>query len=216
MDLVGGFDLRVRFQKENFAGHDFVSADSISFIERDDIDESILDEAINLDDVLVIKSYDELNNIFLEMDSGEETEDEPEEKPAKETRQRKTAKPEPPEEDEGTGDDVPLNVGEEEDSGSECPHDLTFAVDFNSKKVCRKCEVKDECEEAFDALPEDGDGPEEHGEQEPEPAPARNKKTAKPKGDCPHGFAFAVDCDKHKQCDVCKVWDSCMEAQEKL
>jgi len=216
MDLVGGYDLRVRFQKEQFAGNDYSNADSISFVERDDIDESILDEVINLDDVLVIKSYDELNNIFLEVDSGEEAEEEPEEKPAKQTRQRKTAKPEPePEEDEGTGDDVPLNVGEEEeDNEPECPHDLTFAVDFNSKKICRKCEIKDDCEEAFDALPEDGD--EKEKDPEPEPTQTRNKKTTKPKGDCPHGFVFAVDCDKHKQCDVCKVWDSCMEAQEKL
>ena len=98
MDLEGGFDVKVRFAKESFAGHDFISADSISFVERDDIDEDILEEVVDLDNVLVVKPYKELQGIFLEIDSDEDNEpkDEQEEKPA--SRRKKSAEPEDKEE----------------------------------------------------------------------------------------------------------------------
>ena len=116
MDLEGGTDLRVRFEKESFAGSDFVCADNITFVEREDLDESILDEVADLDNVLVIKEYDELRAIFLEIDddttagnSDPNDDDEPE--PPKKKRGKKTAKPEPepdpePKENELTADDL--------------------------------------------------------------------------------------------------------------
>lgn len=68
-DLEGGFDVKVRFEKESFEGNTFLCADMITFIERKkDLDESILDEVVDLDNVLVVKGYDELRNIFLEIE----------------------------------------------------------------------------------------------------------------------------------------------------
>ena len=94
MDLEGGYDIRVRWEKESFEKNDFLVAGNISFVERDDIDESILDEVVNLDECLVIKSYKELQNIFLEIDDEEgEGDDEPE-KPEPSSRRKKSAEPE--------------------------------------------------------------------------------------------------------------------------
>lgn len=215
MDLEGGYDLRVRFQKENFAGNDFLTADSISFIEREDIDESILDEVVNLDECLVIKEYDELNNIFLEIGEDNDEHQEPEKKEEKKermakdqpTRQRKSARPEPPPEelpeDEGTGDDVPLELN--------CPNNWKFGEDFDSQRRCTRCAIRIECGEAFDEA-----DPSFEPEKKEKKSERRSRTNKESLGDCPHGHEFAVDCDTNKDCDVCNVWDSCMDAQEKL
>lgn len=167
MDLEGGFDLIVRFQQETFDNNKFLKADMIQFVERDDIDESILDEVIDLDNVLVVKSYDELYNIFHEIDGAPVTtndDEEIEEKPAQ--RKRRTAKSEP--EDTGSDDDLyPDDLEEPEPkqkkrsvkprpaakgkSKDRCPHGFTFGSeeDVNEHDECDDCSIVDECYDAY-------------------------------------------------------------------
>ena len=181
MDLEGGFDIRVRWEKESFAGHDFLAAGNISFIERDDLPEEILDEVINLDEVLVVKSYKELQNIFLEIDEEEDDkddkdDDQPEEKPAR--RKKSADAEEEPEEKPARGRRQKSEPEPEEDE--EKPARRTRA----SKR--------------------------EEPEEEPEPErPARRGRKVEPEDECPHGFVFGDDFDTKGKCTKCKVFDSC-------
>lgn len=233
MDLEGGFDIRVRWEKESFEKNDFLVAGNISFIERDDIDEDILDQVVNLDECLVIKSYKELQNIFLEIDDEEsengEQESEEKPQPPASSRRRKSAEPEPEPEKEpekpsrrSRAEKEPEPEKEPEKSSrrrrsepepepepakDKCPNGFTFGDDWDTKRKCEKCEVFEECGKAYDATQ----------------TPADDKKgkaqAASGKGgdnECPSGYVFGTDCDTKKECNDCPKWDACMDRQEEL
>jgi len=212
MDLEGGFDIRVRWEKESFDGNDFLKAGSFTFIERDeDLDEEILDQVVNLDECLVVKPYKELQNIFLEIDEedAEGGDDQVEEKPEpRAPRSRKTAGAEPePEKTTRRGrgekkdpDPEPEKPArrrrqepEPEPQGPECPHGFIFGDDFDTKRKCENCDLFDECGDKFKA-----DG------------------KSSGKSDCPHGHVFGTDCDNKPECKDCQKWDDCMDRQEEL
>ncbi len=73
-DLEEGKTLRVRFDATTIENSKpFATADRIDFIERQEQwDESILKKVPNLDEVLVIMSYDELKAKFFEMENEED------------------------------------------------------------------------------------------------------------------------------------------------
>jgi len=245
MDLEGGFDIRVRWEKETFDGHDFLKAGNISFIERDDLDEGILDEVINLDEVLLVKSYKELQNIFLEIDEeGDDKEDdkpeekparrrksadaddEPEEKPARGRRQR--SEPEPEEEEEKPARRSRAAKQEEPEPEPERP-----------ARRGRKVEPEDECPHGF-VFGEDFDTKgkctkckvfdscEAEFDSQSKPAEKRSEKESKSaagrKGkakvddedECPSGHKFGIDCDNKPECSDCPKWDACMDRQEEM
>lgn len=221
MDLEGGFDIRVRWEKESFDGNDFLKAGSFTFIERDeDLDEEILDQVVNLDECLVVKPYKELQNIFLEIDDEEpeggadQDEDKPEPPPP---RSRKKAEPDPePEKPARRRRQEP----EPEPQGPECPHGFIFGdFDFDTKRKCKSCKVYDECCAKFenDHPPKDEkkSGKTDKGEN-------KEKSTGKASGkssgesECPSGHIFGTDCDNKPECNDCPKWDDCMDRQEEL
>jgi len=53
-------------------------------------------------------------------------------------------------------------------------------------------------------------------EDEPPVKKGRSAEKAAEKDRCPHGHKFAHDCEKFDECDTCKIWDECIEAQEAL
>jgi len=60
-DLEAGLTLKVRFTKESFAGHEYAKIGRIDFTEREDqYTEKILKKIPNLDEVLIVLSYKEL------------------------------------------------------------------------------------------------------------------------------------------------------------
>lgn len=64
-----GLTLRIRFSEESFAKNKFAKAARIDFEQRDKpISEELQKQAPNLDEVLSILSYEELENKFLEID----------------------------------------------------------------------------------------------------------------------------------------------------
>ena len=83
-DLEDGYTIKVRFEKEN-VGFSFLNADRIDFKKREDIDEDVLENAIDLDSLLGDgPSYDELKKAFEGNDEEKDEEDEDEdEKPKK-------------------------------------------------------------------------------------------------------------------------------------
>ena len=77
-DLENGLTLKVRFTKESFAGHEYAKIGRIDFIEREDqYTEKILKTIPNLDEVLIVLSYKELEMKLTGIDDNDL--DEPEE-----------------------------------------------------------------------------------------------------------------------------------------
>ena len=70
-DLEGGYSLRIRFASETFGekGKPFARAERIDFRERKDLSENILKEVVNLDKILVVKSYKALQTEFFGTDN---------------------------------------------------------------------------------------------------------------------------------------------------
>ena len=237
MDLENGYDIRVRWSKETFNGNDFLVADNITFIERDDIDEDILDKVADLDSVLVTKSYGELNNIFLELDEeegGKEEsggkEDPPAEKPKRRGRatpkeekepepekpkrgRRKSAEPEPEPEKPKRG--RRSSPKEDEKPENPCPEGFVYAEDWDTKRACDGCKKFDACGDEYDKKFDSSKEKKESEKKEAKP-PAKKTENKSDDNKCPHGYDFGTDCDQKKECADCVVWDSCMDKLEEL
>ena len=233
-DLEEGLSLRIRFEKKTFAGHEFAEASRIDFKERDEAyEESMLDDLPNLDDILTVKSYDELSAMFFEVDMEESQQeqtaddepadlDEPEEK---HKRKKKTAKKEPePEPDEEEGYESPedwedlkqLNFNgmklliDEEDLDID-------AEDYEDDLTSLRKEIAEELDIAIPKPKKARKQAEKQvvaqkGEEEPKRKKKAVKKEATNK--CPHGYAFGEDTDDHDECDGCDLWDDCIDAMD--
>ncbi len=86
--LEGGFTLRILFGEDSFAGHKFLKADSIDFKpRREDLDESIMEECVCLDQVIINTPYKELKRALLELgNEGEDEDDKPSSKATKKSK----------------------------------------------------------------------------------------------------------------------------------
>jgi len=108
--LEGGATLTIRFDEKTIGdgpnNKPFPFADRIDFENRGDYDENILEDCFDLDSILDVKSYDELEKIFLEVEDEKDEEDndppkrsrkskeEPEEEAPKRSRKAKEEEPE--------------------------------------------------------------------------------------------------------------------------
>jgi hypothetical protein len=72
-DLEQGMSLRIRFESKKFGtGKPFADTSRIDFIERaEQYDESVLDEIPNLDEIMKVLSYKELDAKFQELDEND-------------------------------------------------------------------------------------------------------------------------------------------------
>jgi hypothetical protein len=206
-DLEEGLSLKIRWDSSTMGkGKPYAEASRIDFEERDEAyDESILKEIPDLDTVLKVLSYKELEAIFFDTDPDEdeddETEDfdevEDEEEEEKPRRKKKTARKPEPEEDDDEDDE------EEEE---EKPR--------RKKKPARKPEPEeDEEEEEEDDEKEDDEEEEDEEEEKPKRKKAPAKKAAK--GKCPYGHKYGVDADEKEECNSCDLWDECLDEKEK-
>lgn len=202
-DLEEGLTLRLRFSEEKLGSNTFASTSRIDFEERKEgYDDSILDKAPDLDQVLSIKSYKQLEALFYELDENEPEPEEPEEKPAK--RRDKSAEPEEKEET-SRRKKKSAQPAKDEPEGQE-----------DEEPVSENDEEPEE-EEVVEDAPEEEDTSEE---DEPEEPPKKANKGAKKKaeevedGECPHGYRFGQDTDEYEECDTCPVWEACADAME--
>jgi len=149
-DLEEGKTVEVKFKWNapiSGKGKPYPEAVDFTFHARDPYKESILDEVPCLDDILVVKSYNEIKAMFFELDEepdgGKLDEKKEQDAPAperRERRERKVEKPEQPEE--------PRRRRESEEpakSTGECPHEHKFGVDFEKFEICDKCAKWDDC-----------------------------------------------------------------------
>jgi hypothetical protein len=134
-ELKGGKTLKVRFAQESLGGNKFQKTSRIDFKDRKDYKKDILEEVVDLDKILIIRDYDDLERELhgVEPEDKEEKED----KVAKE-RERRRAEREKKKEDK--------------EEGPECPHGHEFGVDTDKyKKDCDDCELWVECDDAKEA-----------------------------------------------------------------
>jgi len=190
-DFEEGYTLKVRFDEVQLGQNKFAEASRIDFKKRDEAydEEAMLESLPNLDEVLKIRSYEELKKLFFELeeedDVEEETreieEDEEEEKPKKGIARKKKSitkkRDEEPEEDE---EEEPEEEDEPEEE--EKPKPKRNMTRRSDKKESKK--KKDE---------DDGE----------------------PEEECPNGLTFGVDTDTDNVCDTCALWDACTEAKER-
>ncbi len=225
-ELKGGYSLKLRFEKKSFNRNEFWAVDRIDFVERKkDYKESIIEETVPLDDILVEPDYKTLEKIFLMTEGGADEDEEEEERPAKrrardeeeEEEQPKRKRPSRDEEEEDEEDSK--EPEEDEDEEEEAPKKP-------SKKRPAKEEDEEEDEEDSDeeeeeeqpkkrgrrkkAEPEEEEEPDEEDEEEEEEEAPKSKK-----GSCPYKHKFGTDCDKYEDCDECKKWGACNSAKSK-
>lgn len=209
-DLEGGYTLKTRFSKKKLGRNEFLEVSRIDFDERDDYEEDILDDVQDLDSILNVLSYKELQALYLELDGSEE--DDEEERPKKPSRKKKKKKEV---EEEPEEDDV---VEEDEDDEEE-----------EKKPKKRRSRKKKKA----DPEPEEEENEDQDDEDEEEPAPkkrrGRKKKKADPEpepeeddedndedGTCEYGATFGKDCETLDECEECEDWEACRDLKDSL
>lgn len=217
-ELEGGFTLKCGVDSKSFGSNSFYEVSSINFKPRvDDYDEDILEKTTCLDDILIIKTYDELKEIFLQ------TADDDDDKKSKSSKKDKENKDEDADGDgdgDGDGDDnwekndrVVVEV-----DGEDFPGKLT-SVDDDDKTASVKFDDGDTMDDvAFDDLePEppkvDKSSKKEKGKKDKKDKGKKDDKGKSSSGNrCPSGGTFGKDTDQLKECADCPRWDKCDDA----
>ncbi len=209
-DLTEGKTLKVRFDSTVIAdSKPFPTATRIDFIEREEsYDESMIEKVPNLDEILKILSYKELEDLFCEIaeeeDGGTLIENTSEEV-RKEVVKRVKKSIESPE----TEEDLPS--WEELNGMSE--RRLLKIVEEKSLKVDSK-DFEDNLDGLKEAIAK------ELNITIPIKKPVRTvTRTIEPnttKDRCPHDHKYGIDFEKFDECPDCVLWDDCYEANKKL
>lgn len=213
-DLDEGKNIKFRAANDNFKGRKTLRYKNFSFVDRDPIDEAVLEDTFPLDKMLRVCTYEEIRDAYYgagdDPDSDEEDHDDPApetEAPAKSGKMsflalrtgRESAKKEEPEEEEDDQEDT------EEDTPKK-------SSPMRSRKPAAPAKKQEE--------PEDE---EEEPEDEEEQEPVKPKKSAPPAASgkkessskCPSGYKFGADCDEYKECASCDLWEACAEENDK-
>jgi len=205
-NLKGGFTLEVRFIEAKMGSNKYIKASRVDFNEREDYDKDILDDVINLDEVLVVKSYDELAALI---EGGDDDEEDEEEKPRNKKKDKKQSSKKKRDEDEDD-EDVDEEDEDEEDEEDESEDE----------------EDESDDDEDDDDADEDEDEPKKKkGSKKSSGRKKTDKKSTKSSGKkntgkkkkgskgkkCPAGGTFGEDCNEYEECDDCDYWVDCQE-----
>jgi len=230
-DTEEGYTVTVRWKKSSVgSGDPYAEATRIDFEERDPIDQDIIDGLPDLDTVLNIMDYDELEKKFLEYD---EDEDESEE-PADEEEDEEVDDDEEVDEEDEDEDEVEEELDDEDDEDDEDDdedeeeEDSCIACEGSGKNskgnTCRICKGTGVKPEPKEGPIEDDDDEDEEEEEERPRKKKKVKKSKKKKGKkskkskkkkknkCPHGYKFGKDNDEYEECEDCNKWQACYEA----
>jgi len=150
-DLEEGLILKVRWDAATLSGSKgkpFAQASRIDFKEREEaIDEDILDKVPDLDSMLKVLSYDELEAKFFELNN--ETEDTEEEESSK---KKKKAKEEDEEEEEEEEEEeapkkkkIKKEASKKKGGKNKCPHGYEYGVDTEEYDECEDCKAWEDC-----------------------------------------------------------------------
>lgn len=220
-DLEGGKTLEVRFKEKKMGKNTFLEADRIDFKDRDDYDEDILEDVLDLDAILNVLSYDKLDAIFTDLEDedekpakgkgkkakDEEEEDEEDEKPSRSSKKSKGKSKPDPEDDEDDEEEKPKRG--KKASKKPDPEDEEDDEEEEQKKPSRSSKGKSK------AKPE----PEDEEDEEEEEKPSKSSKKSKKSSDdeeCPHDGTFGEDCDELDECFECELFEACQAKHDEL
>ncbi len=208
-----GLTLRIRFNEATLGRNKFADTSRIDFEERKNkITSKDLKAVPNLDEIVEVKSYKELEKIFFEVEdevNNEEQEQEEDDSTDEEKslkRKRKSTKSlnemmkendeEDDEEDaDGDEDDEVDNKDEDEDDEEEIEEEVSSRHRRKSKRELASSKDK----------------------SSKKPKERSKSKKEKEKDDrCPANYRFGYDCDEKPECEECDVWDDCMDYREVL
>lgn len=240
--LEDGKTLRIRFVEESYLKNKYASVGRIDFLERDEpYGEDMLAKVPNLDEVLIVLSYAELDKKFMDMEDvsddddsddddtpvrkpskaprqlEEDDDDDEEEKPKSKMKQAKRPKVEEDEEESEDDDDDTDDDSDDDDSEDEetvKPKAKAKPAPVPAPKAKKKPVEEDEDEED-----------EEEEEVKPKAKPKKKPveddededevkpKAKSKKNKCPHGHTFGDDCESFPDdCEECVVWSDCLTA----
>jgi hypothetical protein len=229
-DLEGGYSLRVRFSEEHFEKNKYAKTERIDFDSKDDLDESILNEVVDLDKTLLVRSYKALQNKFFELD---DTDDDTETDVPSEDDEKGTQEAEEQTE-ERSSTDRKRKVKPEEDIPV-AQNDVKVPTKTQIKKMKRKeltdvisqfdltdvidADDYDDTDELREAVAIELQGKsipaaevtKPVADSKPKATPAKTTPAKTDKGKCPHGHKWG-DADEHPECDDCDQWDDCIAA----
>lgn len=238
-----GLTLKIRFSEEQFGKNKYAATSRIDFEEREKpYKEKDLKDVPNLDEILQVLTYNELEAKFFEYETEDEEEDETSVRSMMKSKKKKEADPD--EEDEDDADDSSDEDDEDEDDISDEDEDEdTDDEDEEEEDEEDTDDDEDDDDEVEEEEEEEEDIPEKEkcvackgtgknskggvckpcdgtGRKKLKEAPAKkgkkeekvNKKAGKNK--CPHGHVFGKDCEEYDECDDCEKWDDCIDAKE--
>jgi len=156
-ELTGGKTIKVRFTEGKMMGNSFVYASRIDFEDREDYDESILEDVIDLDNCFAVPSYEELSKELHgvggeEKEEDEEEEEEKEEEEEEKPKKSKMGKKKKSSDDE---DEKPKKSGRKsKKKKAECPFGHTLGEDCDQTDDCDECDEDsyEKCLDEYDKL----------------------------------------------------------------
>jgi len=183
-----GKTIMARFKEKTWSGRKFYEASRIDFKDRSEqYDASIIDDMVDLDSCINVMEYDDLYNLFWELDGPQSSKaDDEDEKPApkkRATKKRATKKAAPK-----------TRTRKKKVEEPEEPED-----DVEPEEAEDDAEPEDDYEDDDSGAVEDDDGAEEY-----------------PAAECPADYVFGVDCNAYDECDECEIWEACQDEQERL
>ena len=193
-DLQYGKTLILRLRWKELGKNNYPEVGSIRFSDRDPYPEKVMKEVPELDKLLKILTYEELEQKFftgeIEPDAGKlEEVDEYVEK-----RRIKRAAEEDDEEDERT---ERRSIRGKKRMEEEEVESKTEDDEQEERRVERRGRVK-----------------KESVRREPD-ASNRRRKSEKEAVACPSGFKFGEDFEKYEECEDCAVWNECYDENKK-
>jgi len=209
--LEEGYSLYVRFVSKTIGtSKPFAEATRIDFEEREHAyDESIMDDVANLDELLIVKTYKELEALLFEIEDEDVadddivTEDTEEEEEPTSARKKKTMQKKEEEEEEEEPPKAKRTVREKKEEEEEEEEPPKAKRTAKAKRTVREKKVEEEPPKAKRTVRKKKEEVEEEAEEE-----------AAEEGDsCPFGHEFGVDTDDFDDCYDCDLWDGCNDTK---
>ena len=232
-----GLTLKIRFSEEYFGKNKYAATSRIDFEEREKpYKEKDLKDVPNLDEILQVLTYNELEAKYFEYETEDEEEDGTSVRSMMKPKKKKEADPD--EEDEDDADDSSDEDDEDEDDTSDEDEDED-TDDEDEEEEDEEDTDDDEDDDEVEEEEEEEDIPEKEkcmackgtgknskggickpcngtGRKQEKKSAKKEKKVDKKAGKnkCPYGHVFGKDCEEYDECDDCPKWDDCMDAKE--
>lgn len=220
-EVVNCSELKVRFVKKSWSGNPFFKASRIDFLERDDHDESILDQTYDLDSLVNCLSYDELKKRLWETMDGDGSCSAPDDDDrgrgrGRRDRGRKSDRGGRGGQGRGRGSS---RRGEDTDDDKDAKSDKSRSRGRSGRG--RKSDDGDDRDDKRSSRRSSGRRSKPKDDDKKSQRSGRGRGRGRddddgddksPEGECPFGHRFGVDTNEFKDCDNCDEWNPCQDA----